>query len=859
MASDRVLIVRILGIGVVAESNSPAVFTSRAGLSYLGSHEVAGVIADMGAQLSSELGIFANLGSDPTTNFSVIATAVTSQLMLSRGKVPVLAADGANVTVTEYIKPFGVSNSGNIYVTDTTNVSAGDMIRIANTVFSVRNVISSTVLEVRRRWGCADVPIPMTVTGYGIFGSTVYSVNPGEPTGGIESLPIVVSTAELSATSRLQEEVIFRGIVNRVQVDKGARGTNRLRVDCGSLMSFVRSAKFTPARGGSRIFPKRAEDAEAILTGHATNVEFTWQLLHDQRLYGTPWEVTGGVGDVRVPLMQVRADAWGGIVNVTNWSNVTLDGFSVYVAEVSTRYRLDAFDPDYMTSNTFVATFREGWFLAGGFGPALQPTVSATAVYQADANGTGADAFGNRGMLLGYTWQAQDAWFNDEQVGETTFVGRDFAGLIIDLLLGTYDGDLTFANGCRAATEAAWLPFGVFGGIGGVQDVIDVPSLLRATAPLTGAEFAGMEIPIVPAGAPDAFTGNDRGVLLPYQHADAKTVGDVIEEMLKRSGIFMVYDKGKFRFGRWSQRPATPTVVNDTGLAEPKVGLSYDRANCVQTALLDVCWRATGDTVSKQKVPVNNVDLGIGALGKVVNLSHWQPVSSVEFLPSTEMFVNAVQLVTRYSQAAAMVDVTYRNDVFDLVVGQPVAFSSDYVPNAEGGMGVTLALGYVLKAQRSWQTPTTAYTIALPGYLSTINRVAVYSCSGTVVSVSGNDIVIAPNDYTQPVGEAVDGAPTSDTEAFELSLQLQGGPISLVLRDQYGTSQSAGDFLASVNVATNTLINVPIMAAVAVPGDVVVLARATSQTSVATLWDTFQADLAGNVLGSAATANKWVL
>ena len=363
----------------------------------------------------------------------------------------------------------------------------------------------------------------------------------------------------------------------------------------------------------------------------------------------------------------------------------------------------------------------------------------------------------------------------------------------------------------------------------------------------------------MPAGAPDAFTGNDRGVLLPYQHADAKTVGDVIEEMLKRSGIFMVYDKGKFRFGRWSQRPATPTVVNDTGLAEPKVGLSYDRSNCVQTALLDVCWRATGETVSKQKVPVNNVDLGIGALGKVVNLSHWQPVSSVEFLPSTEMFVNAVQLVTRYSQAAAMVDVTYRNDVFDLVVGQPVAFSSDYVPNAEGGMGVTLALGYVLKAQRAWQTPTTAYTIALPGYLSTINRVAVYSCSGTVVSVSGNDIVIAPNDYTQPVGEAVDGAPTSDTEAFKFSLELQGGPIVVTLRDQYGTSQSAGDFLASVNVATNTLINVPIMAAVAVPGDVVVLARATSQTSVATLWDTFQADLAGNVLGSAATANKWVL
>lgn len=321
----------------------------------------------------------------------------------------------------------------------------------------------------------------------------------------------------------------------------------------------------------------------------------------------------------------------------------------------------------------------------------------------------------------------------------------------------------------------------------------------------------------------------------------------------------MVYDAGKFRFGRWSARPSAPTVVNDTGLAEPKVGLSYDRANCVQTALLDVCWRATGDTVSKQKVPVNNVDLGIGALGKVVNLSHWYPVSSVEFLPSTEMFVNAVQLVTRYSQAAAMVDVTYRDDVFDLVVGQQVAFSSDYVPNAEGGMGVTLATGFVLKAQRSWQTPTTAYTIALPGYLSTINRVAVYSCSGTVVSVAGNDIVIAPNDYTQPVGEASEGAPTKDVEAFELSLQLQGGPIEVMLRDQYGTDLGAGGSLASVNVAANKLLNLPAIAAAASPGDVIVLQRATAQSSVATLWDTFQADTAGNVDGSPTLAYKWVL
>jgi hypothetical protein len=196
----------------------------------------------------------------------------------------------------------------------------------------------------------------------------------------------------------------------------------------------------------------------------------------------------------------------------------------------------------------------------------------------------------------------------------------------------------------------------------------------------------------------------------------------VLEEILKRAGIYMVYDKCKFRFGRWSQRPPTPTVVNDTALAEPKVTLTFDRNNCVQTALMKICWNLQGDSPTTQSVPVNNVDLGIGALGKVVTLSHWTPLGSIEYLPNSQMFANAVNTVTRFSQAAAMVEVVYRDDVFDLVVGQQVAFSSDYVPNADGGMGVTLATGFVLKAARSWQTPTTAYTIALPGYLTSRSR-----------------------------------------------------------------------------------------------------------------------------------------
>ena len=862
MASDRVVIVRVLGIGLVSGASAAAAFTSRAGLSYLSGSEVPGVVVDVGSQLSSNIEIFGALGSDPTTTFTLLSTAVTSQLTLSRGKRPLLDADGADVTVTDYIKPFGVVGNGYVAVTDTTNATPGMMIRIANTVFSVQSVFSATTLEVRRRWGSADVPIPMGVTGFGIFGATVYDVTPGNPTGGIESLPVVISTAPLSATGQAQEEIIFRGIVNKASTDTSAKAQNRIKVDCGSLMAFVKSAKFTPAQGGTRVFPKRADDAGVALINSGMNVDFWWQIVHDQRLYGTPFEVTGDPGNVRVPLMQVRKDAHGGTVALDAdqpWASETIDGFPVLVAQVSTRYRLDPAGVTYMNSNTFLSTFRDGWFGAGNFGPSLEPSITRTAVY-----GTSTDIDGTvttTQFPVGYSWQTQDAWFNPENLGETTFIAKTFADLIVDLLLGTVNGtselDFEFTNGCRAATEAAWLPFGVQAGVTTIQDIIDLPSLLVATAsPVVGLE---LEMPGTPMGIPEAVFGGFEGVMLPYVHADAKTVGDVLEEILKRSGLFMVYDKSKFRFGRWSQRPPTPTVVNDTALAEPRVSLTFDRHNCVQTALMKICWNANGDSPVTQSVPVNNVDLGIGALGKVVNLSHWMPLDSIEYLPESQMFANAVNTVTRFSQAAAMVEVVYRDDVFDLVVGQQVAFSSAYVPNADGGMGVTLATGFVLKAARSWQTPTTAYTIALPGYLSPINRIAVFSCSGTVVSVSGNNIVIAPNDFTLPAGQASEGAPTKDIAAFELSLQLAGGPINLVLRDQYGTYQGAANNLASVNVTTNTLINLPAIAAVAVPGDVITLSRATSQSSLATLWDTFQADTAGNVDSSAALAYKWVL
>ena len=100
-----------------------------------------------------------------------------------------------------YVKPFGASGLGEVNVTDTANASIDMMIRIANTVFSVEDILSATRLRVRRRWGSADVPIPMGVTGFGIFGATVYDVTPDNPTGGIESLPVVISTAPQTTSS----------------------------------------------------------------------------------------------------------------------------------------------------------------------------------------------------------------------------------------------------------------------------------------------------------------------------------------------------------------------------------------------------------------------------------------------------------------------------------------------------------------------------------------------------------------------------------------------------------------------------------------------------------------------------------
>ena len=72
MLSSRVLIVRIAGVGYPANLSAPLTLTSRAGLSYLPGSALEGVVSGLTSQVSSEIGLFDAIGSDPTTSFSVL-------------------------------------------------------------------------------------------------------------------------------------------------------------------------------------------------------------------------------------------------------------------------------------------------------------------------------------------------------------------------------------------------------------------------------------------------------------------------------------------------------------------------------------------------------------------------------------------------------------------------------------------------------------------------------------------------------------------------------------------------------------------------------------------------------------------
>jgi hypothetical protein len=203
------------------------------------------------------------------------------------------------------------------------------------------------------------------------------------------------------------------------------------------------------------------------------------------------------------------------------------------------------------------------------------------------------------------------------------------------------------------------------------------------------------------------------------------------------------------------------------------------------------------------------------------------------------------------------VDLSLRDSVNDLSIGQEIALSSDYIVNSSGGMGISQLTGYVLKAARSWSTPTTAYTIILPGYLSPTAKVSVWSCSGLVTYVPGGDLIeIDRYFFTGAPLNTSPGAPATDAAAFQLTHDIIGTWYDVQLLDQYGTLKYQG---ALVGVSGDEL-NLPGFDAYAVAGDIIVLAPANAfiPNDLYAIWDVFQADSNGQVSGSAGPARTWV-
>ena len=829
--SDRVVAIQILGVGDPS-SPFPAFFSTRVVPDQ--STLVAGTVVSLANQLSSEIPVFGTLGSDSTTSFTVLSTPATRRLLMSRGKRELYDATlHQPVRLSGYVSP--AFSPVEIPVPNPALFTVDGLYRVQNTVFKIDS--NSPTLIGTRYWGCANVPICMTQHGVGNepLGSRVYDLNDNNPLGGCEQLPVVITTRE---TDGSDVEVIFRGYVNKVSNDTSAGQQNLIKVDCSSMMAYLKAAPFIPAWGpvtasttvpGGRIYDN-ANNYNRINTVLTT----PWR----PELYGNRWDPLAPVaGDTAVNLWQVREDGVGGIGAplynyqspgvITLPNNISIDFVGVPVAG--------------QDNNNYALTFNDGYYdTGGGFGPPIDLSFGLNNIRRAGANGTN-----SRG------WYASATQQSGTVKGENCIESTDFASCIVDLLLGCYNADISLTQGARSANESAWLPYP----IGNISDIIDVASLYALATGLESPDIVQIQPGTLATGS-ESFRA-----ILPYQHTSAKTVGDVLEEILKRLGAFMVYDKGKFYFGSWAGARQTPLLITDSALSDPAIKLTFERGLCLMRVKAKYCTWVPG-TVTTYEVPYLNVDLAASALGKEMSIGHWFSGQGANpddpSWGNTRLMSNAFGLIMRYSQSAARVDLSLRDSVRDLKVGQEIALTTNYLVNSEGEMGVQLLTGYVLKAARSWQTPTTAYTIILPGYVSPSNKIPVWSCSAVVVDVPGDFITIEPNYFTAPPSTGSDGTPTTDAEAFQFTHDLMGSWYTVQLLDQYGTFKYQGT-LEGVNVPGNQL-ELPGFDAYAVPGDIIVLADATTfgSTNINAIYDVFLANNSALVDGSINNARKWV-
>jgi hypothetical protein len=441
---------------------------------------------------------------------------------------------------------------------------------------------------------------------------------------------------------------------------------------------------------------------------------------------------------------------------------------------------------------------------------------------------------------------------------EIAFSSANVATLITDLIFGTVNVNASGVEGMRPWGMAAWVPFQATS----IFDIIDVGSLVAA---LDQTQMQS-DIPTmngwnwtVPVELPNI-------VVLPVKPDGPKTIGEVLENVLKHLGVFMVYDRGRLTFGRWAMETQWPVTINDSDFAEPKVSLNYDRQNSIASVTVQYPATITKETLNITANPIANVERIIVGGGKTMTIGSMmqQGADYQAGLIASFAFLNGTNIVTRYSQAAAIIEVTLRNATKELAIGDFVSFSSAFVPNGAGSMGVVNATGIVIKAVRSWQTPTSSYTLFLPGYLFAANRVSTVSVSAKVVSVPVSGTVeVEDNAFTSV--NPMNGSPATDAAAFQQSLErLPTGStfIRCALYDQYGTPYGITCKLLDVDLPDKLEFgNADFDGAVA--GDIIIMDFATSAfdqypQDLEECWDAFQADSVGMVAGDATLSYPWV-
>jgi len=840
MASDRVIIIRIAGVGLsFVNASAPLTLTSRA-LPYITSADgIVGVVTELSTQFSSEIPLFGVLGSDPTTSFSVLANTQTLEVLMARGAAPIRDSNNGSVQTTAYVTP---SPTPTILVTDAGLINVGDRFRINGCAYEVYfsdNAAPGTLGCIMRH-GSAPQPVPIRRIGDELVGATLYAEywqGTDYPTGGIEQQPVTISTNYIDAPDDTTEEVVFRGLVSRVSIQTSAGTDNQIRVECMSLMGIIKNAPWAPAPMGISFVGTPGYDRYPDRPGVSANLSGSFRASPNRNVQGPIWEFNQVPYHTRYGTMQIRAEKFGGVTNIIE---ATSDILTIAARPV---------DPVFggLRASGFNLMFNDGYYrpYSSSNDDDVSIALNESSVDRLRQRRRNRD---NREITL----QIDPAF-----QAEIAFSSQNVAQLIADLIFGTVDADGSGASGMRAWGMAAWIPFEV----SAIFDIIDVGSLVAAldqTQMQSDIPTMNGWLWTVPVELPNI-------VVLPVKPDGPKTIGEVLENFLKHLGVFMVYDRGRLTFGRWAMETQWPVTINDSDFAEPKVSLNYDRQNSIASVTVQYPATITKESLNITANPIANVERIIVGGGKTMTIGSMmqQGADYQAGLIASFAFLNGTNIVTRYSQAAAIIEVTLRNATKELAIGDFVSFSSAFVPNGAGSMGVVNATGIVIKAVRSWQTPTSSYTLFLPGYLFAANRVSTVSVSAKVVSVPFSGTVeVEYNAFTRPTGFGPAGAPTTDAEVFQQSLEriVSNAPPSFfcALYDEYGTPYGLSARLLSTTANTLTFNTGDFDTAIA--GDIIIMDVAQNFTGgdLEACWDAFQADSGGLVDGSTDKAYPWV-